>query len=326
MKDGTLEKELIQHKAHWGHSASVWHPRFQPFILREYKGVHIIDVRKTAFMLNKAIDAIKTMVENNMKILFVGTKEGIAPILEDVISPLKMPYITHKWIPGLLTNFDVVRGSIKKMKEMRELVTSGEIHLYTKKERLKIIRNLIKMEKKYMSIENMLLPHALFVIDPGYENIAIKEANLMGIPIFAIIDSNSDPTVVNYPIPANDDTPESVRFILEKIAEAIKETIIEKCRRENRPLPEFKKIERLTIAEYLKQVEERKQKTELSGETITQPAFSSPAEDKEKDKKEKSKRGRKRFERGKRSRNADKKGKMHRHKSQKRKTQEKKTE
>jgi len=172
----------------------------------------------------------------------------------------------------------------------------------------------------------MLLPHALFVIDPGYENIAVNEANLMGIPIFAIIDSNSDPTMVNYPIPANDDTPESVRFILEKIANAIKEVIIEKCKKENRPLPEFKKIERLTIEEYLKQIEERKQRAELQKEIETQSAAPLQSEYKEKEKEGFSQPKDKKTEKIKRKREIDKRRKTIKSKFQNRRKGNKKRE
>mgnify|MGYP001773275659 CR=1 FL=1 len=279
------EEELLKHKVHWGHTRRVFHPKFQPLILGEVNGIYIIDYRKTKYMLEKAIKALVQIIKNKGTILFVGTKEGIAPILEETIGPLQLPYISHKWIPGLLTNFNVIKQSINKMKHLRSMVLSGEIQLYTKKERVKLIRQLVKMEKKYMPIENMPLPHAIFIIDPAYERNALAEALNMNLLTFAIVDSNCDPSNINYPIPANDDTPESVSFILGKIAEYLKQAIIEMAVQEHRPVPEFKKTRFLTIKEYLEKLEKEKkaklEKKEEEGKKIEKVEVSTEVAQKE---------------------------------------------
>lgn len=277
-------EELIKNKVHWGHGKNVSHPAFNPFIYKVIRGISVIDVRATAFMLQKSLEAIRTIVRNNGTILFVGTKEGVAPLIEDIIAPLGFPYISYKWIPGLLTNSSAIKTSIKKMSELRKLVTDGTIQLYAKKERMKIIRQLVKMEKKYLSIERMTLPHAVFIVDPVYNEVCLREAQILGITTFAIIDSNGDPTQINYPIPANDDSPESVKLILEKIANVIKEELIDRAQKNNLPIPEFKKPQYLSILEYLKKIEEKKKKEETQ-EIKETPEEETPEEETKKTKK-----------------------------------------
>ena len=215
-------KDLINARAHIGHLSRKWHPKMAPYIFCKHKNIHIINVKKTIQKLDEACNAIEKIVASGKKIFFISTKKQIKTLINDKISKTNMPYVTERWLGGMLTNFVTIKKAIKKMESIDRMKKEVNFNKLSKKEKLFIDRDKIKLQKVLGSISNMKrLPGAVFIIDIKKEKTALKEAIKLNIPIFAIVDTNSNPQMVDYPIPANDDTSKSVSIIIDQIVDAI---------------------------------------------------------------------------------------------------------
>ena len=222
-------KELLESGVHFGHLKKKWNPAMAPYVFMEKNGIHIIDLNKTVSMLEQASSALKQIVRSGKNILFVATKKQAKLIVEEHAQSINMPYITERWPGGLLTNFATIRKSIKKMETIDKMKTDGTLDTLSKRERLQISRTREKLEKNLGSIVNMnRMPSAIFIVDIRKEHIAVSEALKLGIPTFAMVDTNSDPNLITYPIPANDDSSKSIKKIIETVTEAIKEGLIDR--------------------------------------------------------------------------------------------------
>ena len=221
--------ELLNAGCHFGHLTRKWNPKMAPYIFMERNDIHIIDLNKTAIMLDKASAALKQIAKSGRKILFVATKKQAKDIVAEKISNINMPYVTERWPGGMLTNFPTIRKAVKKMTTIDKMEKDGTYSNLSKREVLQISRQRAKLEKNLGSIADLTrLPSALFVIDVLKENIAVREANRLGIPVFAIVDTNSDPSNVDFVIPANDDATKSVEVILDACCGAIAEGLEER--------------------------------------------------------------------------------------------------
>ncbi len=222
-------KELLDSGAHFGHLTRKWDPNMAPYIYGERNGIHIIDLYKTVAKIEEATAALKKIAASGRKILFVATKKQAKEIIADKASSVKMPYITERWPGGMLTNFVTIRKAVKKMSAIDRMKQDGSFDALSKRERLQITRQRQNLEKNLGSIVDMTrLPGALFVVDVKKEHIAIAEAKKLNIPIFAIVDTNSDPRDVDFVIPANDDASKSIDKILGFAADAIAEGLAER--------------------------------------------------------------------------------------------------
>jgi len=221
--------ELLNAGCHFGHLTRKWNPKMAPYIFMERNDIHIIDLNKTAIMLDKAAVAMKQIAKSGRKILFVATKKQAKDIVAEKISNINMPYVTERWPGGMLTNFPTIRKAVKKMTTIDKMEKDGTFDHLSKREKLQISRQRSKLEKNLGSIADLSrLPAALFVVDVMKEHIAVKEANTLGIPVFAMVDTNSNPDNINFVIPCNDDASTSISLIIEKVAEAIKEGMNER--------------------------------------------------------------------------------------------------
>ena len=221
--------ELLNAGCHFGHLTRKWNPKMAPYIFMERNDIHIIDLNKTAIMLDKASAALKQIAKSGRKILFVATKKQAKDIVAEKISNINMPYVTERWPGGMLTNFPTIRKAVKKMATIDKLTNDGTYSNLSKREILQISRQRAKLDKTLGSIADLTrLPSALFVIDVMKENIAVREANRLGIPVFGIVDTNSDPTNIDFVIPANDDATKSVEVILDACCAAMQEGLEER--------------------------------------------------------------------------------------------------
>jgi len=217
-------KELLEAGVHFGHLTRKWDPNMAPYVYMERNGIHIINLYKTAAKIDEAGAALAKIAASGRKILFVATKKQAKDIVAEKAGNINMPYITERWPGGMLTNFVTIRKAIKKMATIDRMKKDGTFLTLSKKERLQVDRLRAKLEKNLGSITDMTrLPGALFVVDIKREHIAIKEAQKLNIPIFAMVDTNSDPTMVDFPIPANDDASKSIKLITGYMTELIKE-------------------------------------------------------------------------------------------------------
>ena len=222
-------QELLDSGAHFGHLKSKWNPKMAPYIFMEARGIHIIDLNKTVAKIDEAASAIKQIAKSGKKILFVATKKQAKDIVAEASRRAGMPFITERWPGGMLTNFATVRKSVKKMTGFEKMATDGTFENISKKERLQITRQKAKMEKFLGSISDLSrLPAALFIVDINKEHIAVAEAQKLNIPTFAITDTNTDPTQVDFAIPANDDASKSIALIVETMIKAIEEGMAER--------------------------------------------------------------------------------------------------
>lgn len=220
----TDQKELLDAGVHFGHLKRKWHPKMAPYIFMEKNGIHIIDLNKTAVKLENAANAMRQVAKSGKKILFVATKKQAKEVVENRVTPTGMPYVTERWPGGMLTNFATIRKAIRKMSSIDAMMKDGTFDVLSKRERLQITRQRAKLERDLGSIQDLSrLPAALFIVDIKKEHIAVAEARKLNIPTYAIVDTNSDPTIVDYPIPANDDAAKSIDKILEIVTNAIKE-------------------------------------------------------------------------------------------------------
>ncbi len=225
----TSFEELLDAGVHFGHLKRKWNPAMAPYIFMERNGIHIIDLNKTEAKLNDACDALKQIAKSGRKILFVATKKQAKEIVAERIKPTKMPYVTERWPGGMLTNFPTIRRAIKRMTSIDKMMNDGTFNNLAKRERLQVTRQRAKLEKMLGSIADMnRMPAAMFLVDVSKENIAVKEAQKLNIPLFAIVDTNSDPSPVDFPIPANDDASKSISLIIDKVAAAIEEGLGER--------------------------------------------------------------------------------------------------
>jgi small subunit ribosomal protein S2 len=222
-------KQLLDAGVHFGHLKRKWNPNMAPYIFGEKKGIHIIDLNKTAAKLDEASAAMKSIARGGKKVLFVATKKQAKDIVAEKVKPTGMPFVTERWSGGMLTNFGTIRRAIKKMASIDRMKSDGTFDHISKRERLQIMRQREKMEKNLGSIADLTrLPSALFVVDIVKEHIAIAEARKLGIPTFAMVDTNSDPTLVDFPIPANDDATKSIELIVEAMIAAVNEGLEER--------------------------------------------------------------------------------------------------
>ena len=221
--------ELIKAGVHFGHLTRKWNPNMSPYIYMERNGIHIINLYKTVAKLEDASNALKKIASSGRKILFVATKKQAKDIVSESSKKINMPYITERWPGGMLTNFVTIRKAVKKMSSIDRMKQDGTFNSLSKKEKLQIGRLREKLEKNLGSISNMTrLPGAIFIVDILREKIAVKEAQKLNIPIFAMVDTNSDPRGIDYVIPANDDASKSISKILEHIGNAIQEGLEER--------------------------------------------------------------------------------------------------
>jgi small subunit ribosomal protein S2 len=216
-------KDLVKAGVHFGHLTRKWNPNMAPFIYSEKNGIHIINLYKTVKKLDEACSALEKITLSGRKILFVATKKQAKNIISDCASEINMPYITERWPGGMLTNFVTIRKAVKKMTAIDRTKEDGTFETLSKKEKLRVDRTRAKLEKNLGSISTMTrLPGALFVVDIRREHIAVREANKLNIPIFAMVDTNTDPKKVDFGIPSNDDASKSIEIILRRVTESIK--------------------------------------------------------------------------------------------------------
>ena len=221
--------QLLEAGAHFGHLKRKWNPAMAPYIYMERNGIHIIDLNKTAIKVEEAAEALKNLARSGRKVLFVGTKKQAQEVVATRAQEVGMPYITERWAGGMLTNFPTIRKAVKKMSQIDKMATDGTMDNMSKREKLQISRQREKLEKNLGSIADMTrLPSAVFVVDVIKEKIAVAEANRLGIPVFAIVDTNSNPNNIDFVIPANDDATKAIDVILGAVCEAIKEGLEER--------------------------------------------------------------------------------------------------
>jgi len=222
-------EELLEAGVHFGHLKRKWNPNMAPYIFMERNGIHIIDLHKTVAKLDEASSALKQIAKSGRKILFVATKKQAKDIVSDHVKEVNMPYITERWAGGTLTNFPTIRRAVKKMISIDKNLASGTYDQLSKRERLQIERQRAKLEKTLGSISDLnRLPAAIFAVDVTKEYIAVHEAKKLNIPVFGIVDTNSDPVPVDFPIPANDDASKSIDLIMGKVCAAIQEGLDER--------------------------------------------------------------------------------------------------
>lgn len=245
-------KDLLQAGAHFGHKSERWNPKMSPFIYAKKSGIHVIDLEKTKEELEKALDYVSSLAKEGKTVLFVGTKRQAQEITKEEAEKAGMPYVNIRWLGGTLTNFKTVVSQVKKMVALREEKAKGEWEKYSKKEQALRKKELERLTEAIGGLENLKeLPDALFIIDILKENIAIKEAKKMKIPTIAIVDTNTNPDIIDYVIPANDDAVKSIRFIAGKIADAISD---------EKELPVSKKEDKKDKEEKIDQKEEKEGK------------------------------------------------------------------
>ena len=221
--------QLLEAGAHFGHLKRKWNPAMAPYIYMERNGIHIIDLNKTVVKVDEAAEALKNLARSGRKVLFVGTKKQAQEVIAAHAQEVGMPYITERWAGGMLTNFPTIRKAVKKMSQIDKMTTDGTLDNVSKREKLQIARQREKLEKNLGSIADMTrLPSAVFVVDVIKEKIAVAEANRLGIPVFGIVDTNSNPNNIDFVIPANDDATKAIDVILTAVCEAIKEGLEER--------------------------------------------------------------------------------------------------
>ncbi len=214
---------MAKNAVHFGHPTSRWNPKMKPFIYGSRHGIHIFDLKKSAEHLVKALEFLNRMAKDKKEILFVGTKQQCRRLLNEIKQEAGMPIVTDKWIPGLLTNFKTIKERINYFKQLKEDDASGALTKYTKKEQMKLRKKIQQLSMSLSGVENMRgKPDVLFVSDIVRDHIAVDEARKLGIPVVGIVDTNADPTKVNYPIPANDDAIKSLEYILGLAKSAVK--------------------------------------------------------------------------------------------------------
>jgi len=225
----SLQQQLLDAGVHFGHLKKKWNPKMLPYIFAEKKGIHIIDLNKTVECLQETAAVLKQIARSGKKILFVGTKKQAKDIVNESARRVNMPFVTERWLGGMLTNFNTVRKSVKKMQSIEKMLGDGSFDSITKKERLTLSRDKEKMEKVLGGISQLgRVPAALFIVDIGHEHIALAEAKRLGITTFGVVDTNCDPNKVDFAIPANDDATKSIAIITNYLTAAIAEGLAER--------------------------------------------------------------------------------------------------
>ena len=239
-------KELLDAGVHFGHLKRKWNPAMAPYIFMERNGIHIIDLEKTVEKIDEAASAMKHIARSGKKVLFVATKKQAKEIVSEKVKAVNMPYVTERWPGGMLTNFPTIRKAVKKMSSIDKMATDGTFLNLSKRERLQVTRQRAKLEKTLGSIVDLTrLPSALFIVDVSKEHIAVREAKRLGIPVFAMVDTNSDPSDIEFPIPANDDATKSISLIIGILCQAIEEGLNErKFDKDKEPQTKDKKVMR----------------------------------------------------------------------------------
>lgn len=221
MSDVTM-REMLEAGVHFGHQAHRWDPKMKKYIFTQRNGIHIIDLSKTVGLFKKARKVVSDAVSQGGQVLFVGTKRQAVDIIEEEAKRCGEYYMNHRWLGGTLTNFKTIKRSIERLNEMERITNDGTADLLSKKERLRISREMAKLELSLSGIKEMKgLPKVVFIVDPVREGIAVREANKLGIPVVAIADTNSDPDLLDYPIPGNDDAIRAIKLFASKIADAV---------------------------------------------------------------------------------------------------------
>lgn len=262
--------QLLQAGCHFGHLKRKWNPAMAPYIFMERNGIHIIDLNKTVAKIDEAAEALKAIAKSGKKILFVATKKQAKDIVADKAASVNMPYVNERWAGGMLTNFPTIRKAVKKMTNIDKLMNDGTFSNLSKRELLQVTRQRAKLEKNLGSIADLTrLPSALFVIDVMKEHIAVKEANRLGIPVFGIVDTNSDPKNIDFVIPANDDAKDSVETILTAVCSAIAEGLEER---------KAEKADEKAAAEQAEEVAETKKRTRKARKEEEAPVAEAEAE------------------------------------------------
>ncbi len=220
MKEITLQ-QMIEAGAHYGHRTNKWDPKMKPYIFGEKEGIHVIDLRHTFELYKNACEAIKSIVAAGGKVLFVGTKKQAQNSITESAQKALMPYVSYRWLGGMLTNFKTIRSSIDKLKKYEKMIETNQLQKFSKKEIMQMSKEIQKLDRNLGGLRNMTkAPKALFIVDVRREHLAIEDAKKLGIPIIAIVDTNANPTLVDYPIPANDDAIRSIKLFTDGIAEA----------------------------------------------------------------------------------------------------------
>jgi small subunit ribosomal protein S2 len=242
----TTFQELLDAGVHFGHLKRKWNPAMAPYIFMERNGIHIIDLEKTITKLEEAASAMKHIARSGKKILFVATKKQAKEIVAERVKQVNMPYVTERWPGGMLTNFPTIRKAVKKMGSIDKMASDGTFANLSKREKLQVTRQRAKLEKNLGSIVDLTrLPSAIFIVDVCKEHIAVREAKRLGIPVFAMVDTNSDPTEIEFPIPANDDASKSISLIVNILCQAIEEGLNErKLEKDKEPVQKDKKVTR----------------------------------------------------------------------------------
>ena len=264
-------QDLLNAEVHFGHMTRKWNPAMAPYIFTEQNGIHIIDLNKTVVKIDEAADALYQIAKQGKKILFVATKKQAKEIIAEKATSVNMPYITERWAGGMLTNFSTIRKAVKKMTTIDKMSNDGTFENLSKREKLQIARQREKLQKNLGSIADLTrLPSALFVVDVMKEHIAVAEAQRLGIPVFGIVDTNSNPNGIDFVIPANDDATKAIEVIVAEMVKALKEGAqerkIERAEEEGAEQPEVK---------------EKRTRAKKGARTEKAEAAEAPAEDKE---------------------------------------------
>ena len=262
--------QLLEAGCHFGHLKRKWNPAMAPYIFMERNGIHIIDLYKTAAKVEEAAAALKSIAKSGKKVLFVATKKQAKQVIADLAKQVNMPYVIERWPGGMLTNFPTIRKAVKKMTAIDKMTKDGTFDNLSKREKLQITRQRAKLEKTLGSIADLnRLPSALFVVDVLKERIAVAEANRLGIPVFGIVDTNSDPNNVDFVIPANDDASKSIELILDTVCSAMNEGL------------EERKIEKVDAKEAEGEAAPRRERRRVSRKSAEAPAEAAEAPEKE---------------------------------------------
>ncbi len=264
----TSFEELLDAGVHFGHLRRKWNPNMAPYIFMERNGIHIIDLYKTMAKIEEAASGLKQIAKSGRKILFVATKKQAKEIVANHVKKVNMPYVVERWPGGMLTNFSTIRKAVRKMASIDKLMTTSNFQNLSKREKLQINRERAKLEKQFGSIADLnRLPSAIFIVDVLKEKIAVAEARKLNIPTFAMVDTNSDPTIIDFPIPANDDASKSIEIIVRLMVKAVEEGLAErkmdKERKEEEEREEEEaraKIKSKTLEEYEEKEDEEAEK------------------------------------------------------------------
>ena len=252
-------EELLDAGCHFGHLKRKWNPAMAPYIFMERNGIHIIDLYKTQAKMDEAAAAVNQLAKSGKKILFVATKKQAKDVVAELVTKVNMPYVTERWPGGMLTNFATIRKAVRKMSNIDKLMVSDSYKSLSKREKLQIEREREKLEKNLGSISDLSrLPSAVFVVDIMKEHIAVAEARKLNIPVFAIVDTNTNPNLVDFPIPANDDASKSIALIVGKMVDAIEEGLNERKLNKENNVEEAEEVAEEEVAENNTEEEENK--------------------------------------------------------------------